>query len=400
MMLETLLQQAGPDTTVILVSDHGFLSDERRRETDGFKNPTSWHRQQGVVCMHGPGIKQGEILQGASLLDVTPTVLSLFGIAVGNDMDGRPWLEAFDREVQPERIPSWDEVSGESGCHPADRQEDTVAAAEAIRQLVALGYVDPPTDDIQATIERTKIDLKTNLAIALFDAGIFEQAIATWQELIELADQDEALINNYLGELARCHMQRGDFEESEKILENLLVESPGNVMVLFRLAQLKLRRGSPAAALGHLSQIDEAATNSITYHSLAAPAYLQLRLFGDAKSSYRKVLDFDPESAEAWSGLACIAVEEKEYQDACEFALQAVGLEHNQPVTHFHLGVALAQCGYRVEAIKALETCLLLAPRTIAAHQQLAELLAQDERNAEKAHWHLQRADELKSVAQ
>lgn len=395
MMLDTLLQQAGPDTTVILVSDHGFHCDERRSGADGFKNPTSWHRQQGIVCLQGPPIKQGEVLQGASLLDVTPTILSLFGIPVGSDMDGRPWLEAFSEETQPKRILSWDDVSGESGCHPPDRQEDTVASAEAIRQLVALGYVDPPSDDIQSTIERTKIDLKTNLAIALTDAGNFEQAIATWQELIALADNDRTLISNYWGEVARCHMQLGHFDECERILNKLLLESPGDAMVLFRLAQLKLRRGTAAAALGQLQLIDGPLADSITYHSLAAPAYFQLRLFDEAKASYRKVLEFDPECAEAWSGLAGISVEQKEFQDACESALQAVGLEHNQPLAHFHLGVALAECGYHSEALKALETCLLLAPRMVAAHQRLAELLVHEGRDLEKANWHRGRVEEL-----
>jgi hypothetical protein len=55
MMLQTLLDLAGPETTVILVSDHGFHSDHLRprgipAEPAG---PAVQHRQFGIVCMKG-----------------------------------------------------------------------------------------------------------------------------------------------------------------------------------------------------------------------------------------------------------------------------------------------------------------------------------------------------------
>ena len=49
--------------------------------------------------MAGPGIKRDERIYGASLIDVAPTVLTLFDLPIGEDMDGRPLLEAF--EVPP-----------------------------------------------------------------------------------------------------------------------------------------------------------------------------------------------------------------------------------------------------------------------------------------------------------
>ncbi|HMP06241.1 MAG TPA: alkaline phosphatase family protein, partial [Lacipirellulaceae bacterium] len=135
MMLETLLAHAGPDATVILASDHGFQSGDRRQDVDGFKNPTSWHRQHGVVCVAGPGIERGAPLHGATLLDIVPTILTLFGLPIGADMDGRPWLEILDRQVRPDRIPSWDEAAGPCGSHAPDRRADRVAAGAPIPHL-------------------------------------------------------------------------------------------------------------------------------------------------------------------------------------------------------------------------------------------------------------------------
>ncbi len=52
------------------------------------------HRTHGILLLHGPSFKPGKI-EGAQLQDVTPTLLSALGQAVGEDMDGRVLDEAF-----------------------------------------------------------------------------------------------------------------------------------------------------------------------------------------------------------------------------------------------------------------------------------------------------------------
>ena len=49
----------------------------------------------GVFVLQGPDIKQDTLVHGLSLLDITPTLLTLFGLPVGDDMDGQPILDAF-----------------------------------------------------------------------------------------------------------------------------------------------------------------------------------------------------------------------------------------------------------------------------------------------------------------
>ena len=115
----------------------------------------------------GPGIKSGETLYGATLLDITPTLLSLLGLPIGNDMDGRPWLEIFDRKVQPARIESWETVPGDDGQHAVELREDPVEAAAMIGQLVELGYVAAPDEDAEKTVQAVLRDHKINLAVAL-----------------------------------------------------------------------------------------------------------------------------------------------------------------------------------------------------------------------------------------
>ena len=126
MMLERLLDLAGPETTVILCSDHGFESGSQRprgtpREPAG---PAAWHRQYGIFIMAGPCVRQDERIYGGSLIDIAPTVLTLFDLPIGEDMDGRPLLEAFEETPEVKRIPSWEEIPGESGMHTGSLELD------------------------------------------------------------------------------------------------------------------------------------------------------------------------------------------------------------------------------------------------------------------------------------
>src|SRR6202167_1662751 len=172
MMLETLLELAGPDTTVILASDHGFHSDHLRPR--GIPNepagPAIQHRPFGIICMKGPHIKQDERIYGATLLDITPTMLTLFGLPVGQDMDGRVLVQAFDQPPQIARIPSWEQELGECGMHPADLRIDPVAAQAMLQRFVALGYVQAPGEDQAKAAEMAVRELHYNLARAYLDA--------------------------------------------------------------------------------------------------------------------------------------------------------------------------------------------------------------------------------------
>ena len=51
------------------------------------------------------------------MLDVTPTVLHIFGLPAGADMDGKVLINAFHVQSLLPRIPSWDDVPGEDGRH-------------------------------------------------------------------------------------------------------------------------------------------------------------------------------------------------------------------------------------------------------------------------------------------
>ena len=107
-MLGRLVELAGPDAHVMIVSDHGFQNGTAR--PTGPVSPELWHRHLGMFLHAGPGIRQDATIAGATLLDITPTVLMPFGLPVGGEMEGNVLVNAFEQPPTVEGIDSWENV--------------------------------------------------------------------------------------------------------------------------------------------------------------------------------------------------------------------------------------------------------------------------------------------------
>ena len=377
MMLGAMLQYAGQDTTVILVSDHGFHSEEKRPHIDGYKDPVSWHRQHGVVVAAGPGIRQAETFSGASLLDVTPTILSMFDLPIGRDMDGRPWVEIFETPPQIERIDSWESVDGQDGMHPEDLREDPVAAAEAIKQLVDLGYVEAPDEDIEKQVAKTVRSMKYNQAMALTYSRRRADAIPLWKELIDQCANKQDIVPLKL-QLGTCLLRLGQFADAEKLLYSF---GPGGLKrpdVQMMMATLRLHQDRGQEALQHLESASPMVSeNNPQFTAQLGLAYLQTYQLDKAIEYFQMALEYDSENAIAHYGMADLANRRGQYRLAVEHALNAIELADAVPAGHFQLGFALAKLGMLDEAIMALETVIQLSPDLAKARVLLEELYKQ-----------------------
>ncbi len=102
---------------------------------------TGNHRANGILVMGGPGIKSGYRIRAASVLDITPTLLYLMNLPVGNDMQGRILREAIDPNLlraKPARIiPTYETGKGRTPQAVSKSSAD----AELLDQLRSLGYI-------------------------------------------------------------------------------------------------------------------------------------------------------------------------------------------------------------------------------------------------------------------
>lgn len=56
------------------------------------------HSLEGVIIMSGKHIKKGKEIKGATIFDITPTILALLGIPIGKDMDGKVLVDAIKED--------------------------------------------------------------------------------------------------------------------------------------------------------------------------------------------------------------------------------------------------------------------------------------------------------------
>jgi len=137
-------------TTVVMCSDHGFHPDHLRpraipKEPAG---PAVEHREHGMFLIAGPGIRRDHLIHGATLLDVTPTVLAVFGLQIGEDTDGEPLTDCFEAEPELQWVESWDSIDGEHGRHPEGKTLGGSDHAETMQQLVDPGDIDKPQNEM------------------------------------------------------------------------------------------------------------------------------------------------------------------------------------------------------------------------------------------------------------
>ena len=106
-MLGELVADFG-EGTIIVCSDHGFEGPKPGQLPGGIND----HGPVGILVMSGDAFKTGLRIPEQSVRDITPTILTLCGLPMGEDMDGSVIEEAFEPEYlrshPSRRIPTYE----------------------------------------------------------------------------------------------------------------------------------------------------------------------------------------------------------------------------------------------------------------------------------------------------
>jgi len=395
-LLGTLMTKAGDNVTVILMSDHGFHPDHLRPSIipDIPAGPAIEHRGYGILALSGPGIREGTALHGASVLDIAPTVLTMYGLPIGEDMDGKVLSTAFAREPGVAFIPTWEDVPGLDGQHPPYARLDAVSAHEALEQMIALGYIEKPSEKGEAAAAGAIRDLRYNLGESYQDAGRHAEAQAIFKELLEaFPDEQRFAVRLFVS----CQAL-GLHDEMRRIVEDL-EERRGRPRqqtaitdyLKARLLTAEKRYDEALAALEGAAD-KRTARPELLLHT--ADLYLRLRRIEEARATYARALAVDPDNVPAHVGLCRIALRRREFSKAAHCALDALQRTYHDPVPHFLLGRALAGMGEYERAAEAFRAAIALNPNYPQAHARLADLLEQrlDNRDGAREHRRLVRA--------
>ena len=428
MMLGVLMQLAGPDTTVILLSDHGFHPDSLRPKVVSNEpaGPADEHRQFGMLVINGPGIKQDDLVFGASLLDITPTVLSLFDEAVARDMDGRPLIEIFCDQPDIQRIDSWEDVAGSDGRHPPDTNFDVFDAQESLKQLVDLGYIENPDEQGENTTRNTVRELRYNLARDLLDANQLVDAIRELQQLwddfpdetrfgvkiffamlkaenssgAELALERILNTKKQIVQTARQEIKEMLEDSGDNGFDDLSQEQQNKYVKLTRKATtnphtFSYLKGSLLFAKGQYSEALETLENARSVQARNLPAVeqkigeclMKLSRWSEAGQLYESIVEADAANPQAHLGLAQCYLAENRLRKAIESARSSIGLVYHNPIAHFILGKAQLSAGANLRAIESFKTGLSQNP-VFPDCQKLLSKIYRQQGDLEKAEQH------------
>jgi predicted AlkP superfamily phosphohydrolase/phosphomutase len=130
-LLGGLLEAVGPDTNVIIVSDHGW-------EYDGTSH---WNLNPGVFIAAGPSFHRGKRVDDVSVLDIAPLILAILDVPVANSFDGgipegvlQPAIESRVVRVDDYPIPPVELATERGEAVPEDE--------DMMKLLRGLGYVE------------------------------------------------------------------------------------------------------------------------------------------------------------------------------------------------------------------------------------------------------------------
>jgi tetratricopeptide (TPR) repeat protein len=373
-LLGELVRKAGAGTTVMVISDHGFKTGDRRPEgvlPYTVDQPVEWHREDGIFILSGPAAARGSLSQRADLFDIAPTLLALLGAPVPTDMPGRVLSGALDpgflRKYPPASIPTY-EGMGEVRQTEAEGDSEEVSA-EMMAQLRALGYVGgdaPPRKNDAATpaapdeSEDTTVSYHRNLATYYLSRRQYEKAI---QEL-DQANLREKLPKSYamqaeaLDALGRKREALAALQEGwNAVPEAMAVDS------ILWYVQLAVDLGDPAGARsfleGHSAHLDESPAVKAASEGVLAEAAGNIP---QALRLYQAALASDPTLVAAARPLAAHYAKESKL-DSLRPILEA-GLKKSERIDEYHnlLGILDSRSGNKEAALTHFRRAAELNP--------------------------------------
>ncbi len=375
MMLGRLLEIAGPDTNVMVVSAHGYVSGSGRpnHAPQNAEDLEEWHRRTGVLVMAGPAVKHEEFLDGATILDVLPTALSLLGVPAGRDMEGRVLSEALiEGHRTVATVDTWELAAGTSVRQPPapEGQPENSETENVIAHLLELGYKRPSVDrwekGIQSVVDRNRY----NLARALLEAQRPTEAVAILEDLSRR--HPDRLV--YAKALFDAYAGNGQTQAMDDLVEGLWNKGYRGPLVQLGKGVVALARRQPAVALEHFDQVIKSGMYSPLLEVYVGRACLRLREWERAKAAFTRAVAADDRSEHGWAGLARACLGLGEVQPAAEFAMAAAAIRPDLADAHYHLGLALVRMEEPLRAEMALQRCIAVAPQFLPSYRKLAEL--------------------------
>ena len=394
MLLNRLLQLAGDNTNVIILSDHGFKLGEQKLMSLP-QIPASIaleHNQFGILAMKGPKIKSDASIFNASLLDITPTVLSLFGLPSAEDMDGEVLSSVLNVD-KPQRIKSWEDEEGDFGTYDELLKSNPIEAKMAINQLVELGYIEQLEGDIEDQIESILNDTKYNLSKVYWERGNLKECVSILEDLLS-QDMVDIRFNK---DIILAYIHFGEFEKAYKTLSNFRKFDISKSIDFDHLeGKIKLREGK-------LEEAQQLILEAYSRNSKSSNILTDLGLISLKQKDYDKVvkwlnlaIKYHSQSVSTFLDLSKALYHLSRHDEAIDSLLTCLEMNPHHLAAHFHMGKNLLMLEAYQESATAFENCLLINPGLNRARNNRINIYKNHLEQPERLQFHLEELNHIK----
>lgn len=423
-VLGEYMDAADADTTVFVVSDHGFKNGDFRTADDSdfhAKTGAMWHRHYGVFYAWGNGVKRGATVAGASVYDIAPTILASMGYPVPKDMDGHVLDAAFEEPLPVESVKTYRGEARRDEVATAKSLEDPEKARspeeeDNLKKLESLGYISGDRSD--------PANASLNLGAAHMAQGRCELAYQEFKKIYDSGQRGPRVLDS----LAGACMRTGRIDEAETYVADSMKQDPaGFNAVLLHARTLLVRRKLPEAEAAARSALQMKGDVPQCYDTLALVLGARLgeaEQKGDAAAAtalrqqiieaYEGSLRLEPRQPGDLFELArtrlSASTDVSEIEKARDELNRCLELNpsytlalNNLAIAHLRLGVGAKHDGRAEEADRNLRLALESAEKAIAiaADRFGADYPGYDKAWANKAYvlWHMGRLDDAAAAA-
>jgi len=415
-----LLEDREGEWTVLIVSDHGFATDTTRpRTTDsriGHGPAADWHRRFGVLLLSGAHVRPGMRIEEASVFDVAPTVLALFGEPIPTAWPGRVLAGALTEEFLEAHPVHFRSDEPERG----DRRNQALAdpaAEDLVAKLESLGYIagGAGTDSL-STRNNAGVSylaegrlgdaerefraglvaypdssmLRVNLGLTLRLQGRTEEAAALLREAL----RDRATMRMAGHTLAQIELDAGNLDEAERIVRRVLEAEPAAADLHNTLGLILEKRGNAEGARQeYLAAAELDPDAALARNNLGNLAKHAGRL-EEAASWYQRAIEADPYFMGAYNNLALVYQAQGQMQRAIDLYGRALSKAPDNAVVLNNLASLYYATGEREEARRLWMRSAAADPRYPSPLNNLASMELTDKR-LDEAERLLRRAIEL-----
>jgi len=358
-MLGEYVKAIDDKTTLVVLSDHGFelgvLQEDPSKTRDMRRVSERYHRLEGILYMYGNRVKSHSRIEQPSILDITPTLLTLAGLSPARDMPGRVLAEALDIKPEPRTMLSYETGQRVEVANVAAGAKDKAVDPAVLEHLRNLGYLDT---------ESPKGD--RNLAAVQFQNGHFAEAAKAYEELVKQNPNDGALRASLGGALGAL----GRYDEALQQLNAAVQLEPLNPESYHNRGVIYEKQGKRDAAIKEYA-------SAIRYNPQYEPSKQALtRLTGSAAVNEPKT-DAEKQAA-AKADLASQAARRGDYQTAMKELDEAQHLAPRYALLYQYRANVAFLMNDRPGAIAALKKALEIEPDNALFQTNLKRLQQTD----------------------